>query len=349
MHKAFHGSYIYTYYSPATLWNEVSAKPYPSWNVRLNPASPTTSVVDVSGTSIQRTQAVTFEGGDSNNTVKVAVTTPYTIRKTSGTVYTAGQTAIIKTGEAFYIEAPVDHTGTFSPTGLHGEMYTSIDVFFLYFGSSYQRLVDADYAQQPVSLSAAFKAAEQSKPEDSLPEVSTPQEESIPESPSTSYDLNIKKVDAASISTPLRGATFEVYKCAVAGHTQSQHSPSPTSSDSCWVLADTKTTDGSGELIFAGLTAGQYALYEKTPPAGYIKSEKLWLFSVTDPQGVVFADSTITPNALCWYVFTNPQKESSLPLTGGAGLLPITLSSIVLLSAAGIIIFDKYRRKTRNI
>ena len=124
-HRAFHGSYKsgYSNWGASDIWTDIAIRPIPVFDLKFVTAGGSVTLVDPGdGAVVQRSPLITLTGGPAGNSVNVPVSAPFTLRRSNGEAVAAGNTVNIKIGEAFYIEAPKEYTGTFAPQGMQGEL-----------------------------------------------------------------------------------------------------------------------------------------------------------------------------------------------------------------------------------
>ncbi|MCL1816002.1 MAG: hypothetical protein FWG43_00180 [Clostridiales bacterium] len=163
VHLAMNGTWVHGYGDfigdADALWGRIATKPFPNWVLRLTPENPSVSVVTVNSQQVQRTALIMLTGGPSNNSIKFTVPSPYTIRKDT-IVYTAGMIAEIKIGESFYVEAPLNHIGSFDTGRIWEEIPSKIAVLILSFkGRDMQRIVTRKCYKQYVKMNINFGGA----------------------------------------------------------------------------------------------------------------------------------------------------------------------------------------------
>ncbi|MCL1951634.1 MAG: LPXTG cell wall anchor domain-containing protein [Oscillospiraceae bacterium] len=163
IHKALHGKYAggYSSYSPGKIWNAIEKLPYPNWDLKFVPEEPASSVVTLpDGTQVQRSEAITLQGGPPDNSVKVPVIAPYTIRKDGVAYSTPGTFVEVKVGESFYVEAPLGHTGTYDTGKLLGEKPSKFYVIILTTDDKGdQRIITWKYCKVSVRACVDFPGA----------------------------------------------------------------------------------------------------------------------------------------------------------------------------------------------
>ncbi|MDO5138287.1 MAG: SpaA isopeptide-forming pilin-related protein, partial [Oscillospiraceae bacterium] len=133
---------------------------------------------------------------------------------------------------------------------------------------------------------------------------------------------------------------------------------------------DSEATNANGKTSFSNLTHGYYEITEKTPPAGYVKTEDAtfyfkidsgivtWLRKGTNKPsewesetvaGIVSFESAKAEDTEAGTPATNDtftvQNEpgAALPSTGGLGTRMFTILGSVLLAFAGILLFRRRR------
>lgn len=162
-------------------------------------------------------------------------------------------------------------------------------------------------------------------------------------------DVKIRKHDAASPTTGLEGAVFEVYKpendrnCEVAAGSANRYTP--VAGDPITAV----TTSANGEIVVSGLYIGKadngdpaktrcYVLREKTQPAGYVLPEQdKRTFAVIVNAGVSDAADLDVPNTKV--------SVPALPLTGASGRVLLMLGGAVLvLASLGFALISRKRK-----
>ena len=175
-------------------------------------------------------------------------------------------------------------------------------------------------------------------------------------------DLDIVKVDANGMTTPLKGAKFELRKVVPDNPILNYYSADatlPTTS------GEEHKTGADGKAAFEGLTAGYYEVREAEMPPGYVRTGT-GVFYIRVANGeITHVERTVTEDDdgvshVIWlpgsddakFEFTaangnNPatakvgnEPGATLPNTGGSGTAKIYLLGILLiaLAAAGIAI-----------
>lgn len=158
------------------------------------------------------------------------------------------------------------------------------------------------------------------------------------------YDFSIvlTKVDSTNTTTTLSGAKFTLQ-----------------ASDGRYVQADGKlastayefTTDSDGQINFVGLAAGTYTLHETQAPADHVLPTSDMTITITageaDADGKIsswtLSDGTNTTTysadesgnlRLSGAVTVTNVPTGSLPMTGGAGTIALTVGGICLIAVA---------------
>ena len=162
LHRSIYGSYYVADPDPTAQWNQIAAQPYPDFELAFTPASPASSIVTLPGdVQVKRSEAITLTGGPAGNSVKIPLAPGgnYSIRK-GGTLYPPGTTAEIFVGESFFVEAPLNHSGTFNPGTLAGEKASKFTVIILYFPEEFrQRVITWKWDKQDIGLEVEFTSA----------------------------------------------------------------------------------------------------------------------------------------------------------------------------------------------
>ncbi len=157
-------------------------------------------------------------------------------------------------------------------------------------------------------------------------------------------------------TTPLAGATFELYRCGDASHTSAaDHSwTATTDAGCCWDVDDpvaTVTSGADGLVDFGGIDPGCYMLVETAAPAGYRVPHGQWLVTadaatrtVTSIEAHALKDASgdITGDLPPAFkkdagtgAYSLPNyKEWVMPLAGGTGPIALTAAGAALIAAA---------------
>lgn len=145
------------------------------------------------------------------------------------------------------------------------------------------------------------------------------------------FNVQVKKVDAANTSKTLKGATFELYD-----------------NEACTGAAlATAATGEDGTTNFNGmqLKAGTYYVKETAAPAGYILD--------STPKAIEINPEYNTSTSTVTVGLTNGTAEItvknvtlSAPSTGGMGTIMFTISGAILIAAAGVMFIILKRKKT---
>ena len=172
--------------------------------------------------------------------------------------------------------------------------------------------------------------------------------------------LNIVKVDREHPDIRLKGAQFELDRYTAPDSPEGSHSWTP--------VGDTQTTGPDGTVSFTNLLHGCYRISEIKAPAGYMYTGSGMFYVRIDENGMTLlskgdgldptqwpaAGSGLTGDVL---VFTTDGQDSLskiatvgnktgtvLPSTGGEGTGAYTLTGLVLIMAAGILMLVRRRR-----
>ena len=129
---------------------------------------------------------------------------------------------------------------------------------------------------------------------------------------------------------PLPGAKFELFVYDGDGNELPYYNDKADGEDGKYVV----TSDAEGNIVMAGLGVGEYVLRELEAPAGYVKSDKAYKFTVTatdDKDGRISDDAAVIGGRIQPADYTpegeaNPgiltianSRMTDLPTTGGAG------------------------------
>ena len=174
----------------------------------------------------------------------------------------------------------------------------------------------------------------------------------------TQYETFEVSTTAPASSSPLQGATFDLV-AVTSGETYTS-----------------TASDTNGLFSFKGLDAGKYTLKEKHAPAGYILDPttyyveiipvitdgKLVSYTVTCGANSNYQNSTVgsytisnagTGNVTAAKDATDPVayfkniETPTLPTTGGAGTLALTMGGVAMI-AAGLVLVMRVTRKGEN-
>ena len=113
--------------------------------------------------------------------------------------------------------------------------------------------------------------------------------------------------------------------------------------------AITATTNDKGEIVFAGLNAGQYTLKETTPPTGYNGLADPISFTLTADPSLDGCTWTIADNEDfvkdgVFTVTVENNKGIILPGTGGIGTVIFYVIGIMMIAAAIVMVVLKIRK-----
>ena len=174
------------------------------------------------------------------------------------------------------------------------------------------------------------------------------------------FSLQADKVDENN--APLTGAGFTLFKAykldsnglLPAGKTEATHADLPTApTGTKWVAVGAELT-GTTTFTWTGIDDGHYALLETTTPAGYNTMDPVE-FDVTTTHDTDSADPQLTALASTLANFTASLSTglidgdivnttgTVLPSTGGIGTTIFTVSGIVLMLGAVILLVSKKR------
>ncbi|WP_162551169.1 LPXTG cell wall anchor domain-containing protein [Paenibacillus tepidiphilus] len=122
--------------------------------------------------------------------------------------------------------------------------------------------------------------------------------------------LIVAKLDGADRTTPLAGATFELYRLNGTDR----------------VLVNTLTTDAAGGAVFRNLWLGSYVLIETAAPAGYIRDSAEYPVTIGSSAAVNLAvyNTAVAPTATATPV---PTASTSPEPTASATTSPVPTAS----------------------
>ena len=109
--------------------------------------------------NVQRTENIKFNAGDSANTVTIRVPNGITLHNISTGAKITNGNATIKSGQSFYISAPLSRTGSWSTGSLTGSLKTVLSVTRVNAAGNNQDLAYANYgidAGKKISLTVNF-------------------------------------------------------------------------------------------------------------------------------------------------------------------------------------------------
>ena len=109
--------------------------------------------------NVQRTENIKFTGGDAANTVTIRVPSGITLHNVSTGAKITNGNATIKSGQSFYISAPLSKTGSWSTGALTGSLKTVLSVTRVNAAGNNQDLAYANYGVdtgKKVSLTVNF-------------------------------------------------------------------------------------------------------------------------------------------------------------------------------------------------
>lgn len=161
-------------------------------------------------------------------------------------------------------------------------------------------------------------------------------------------ELTFTKQDTAEIPNPLAGAEFtlshDTDKCSICRGDKTHVT----------VPQKVQTSDSDGKVTFENIPSGHtYKLEETVVPAGYVKTGDTWSVVVAYDKVTVTVSkedgstATWTGDDLDNLAITN-RIYYELPSTGGPGTLLYVAGGILLLSASGFLLFQKYRSHKRE-
>jgi LPXTG-motif cell wall-anchored protein len=137
----------------------------------------------------------------------------------------------------------------------------------------------------------------------------------------------------------LEGAEFELYSSAA--------------SESERVLIGKETTGRDGLASWKGLEPGNYILIETEAPKGYLKYEKEIELTLAEDgtlmlSGEVKDNAVVISNTAKGRVTVRDESETyTLPATGGSGTTIFIMAGLMLMAAAGCLLYRK-QRKTKH-
>ncbi len=163
-------------------------------------------------------------------------------------------------------------------------------------------------------------------------------------------ELTFTKQDTAEIPNPLAGAEF-----TLSHDTENCSICRGDGKTSVTVPNQVQTSDADGKVTFTNIPSGHtYKLEETVVPAGYLKTGDTWSVVVAYDKVTV----TVSKEDGSTETWTDDDPESfvilnriyyALPSTGGPGtLLLYVAGGILLLSASGFLLFQKYRSRKRE-
>ena len=135
--------------------NYCKAASLPNTNISFSKSSVTAYVEG----NVQRTENIKFNAGDSANTVIIRVPSGITLHNVSTGAKVTNGNATIKSGQSFYISAPLSKTGSWSTGALTGTLKTVTSVTRVNAAGNNQDLAYANYgidAGKKVSLTVNF-------------------------------------------------------------------------------------------------------------------------------------------------------------------------------------------------
>lgn len=153
-------------------------------------------------------------------------------------------------------------------------------------------------------------------------------------------DVKITKVDGSDKTTPLEGATFQLFTKADLNEAYKN----PLTGETL-----TAQTGKDGVATFSSLPTGTYYLKEIKAPDGYKLSSAFYEMVVSkNEDGNIkveiknnLASSNIVGDATTGYSFTNYSTNSFMPDTGTRGLVPYAVITVVLLGASTVVLNKK--------
>lgn len=234
--------------------NYCKAASLPNTNISFSKSSVTAYVEG----NVQRTENIKFNAVDSSNTVVIRVPSGITLHNVSTGANVTNGNAIIKSGQSFYIYAPLSKTGSWSTGSLTGTLKTVTSVTRVNPSGNVQDLAYANYGVDTgkrVSLNVNFLSKGK---------------------------LNLIKTSAnpeitnGSSCYSFEGAEFGVYS-----------NPNVTSG-----LVGKLVTDKAGNTNALDLNAGTYWVKELKAPKGYALSSEVKKIQVSAGKTttVTFAD-----------------------------------------------------------
>lgn len=163
-------------------------------------------------------------------------------------------------------------------------------------------------------------------------------------------DLTLLKVDSGNTSKILSGAAFVLYKEDSTGNKQYY---SYVGNSTTWTsLAGNKTesdyqveTDDKGQIVFHGLTEGEYKLKETKAPDGYNLPDKEISLSVTADGEIVGPEGKVPGSGSTYTLTVKNSAGITLPETGGTGVIGYTCGGLLLMAAAAMYGFVLRRKR----
>lgn len=171
--------------------------------------------------------------------------------------------------------------------------------------------------------------------------------------------IDIYKIDKSDNTKKLSGAVFTLRKIAdkdpiSEGTYESEEGFDPIESE--------PTAEGTGKTGFANLKSGYYELTEKTPPAGYIKTEDLAVYFKIKNGKVTWLEKGSgkpstweekTEDTMVSFEAAKDDENASfsvknepgavLPNAGGPGTKLFTILGVILIAGAGVLLLKRCR------
>ena len=147
------------------------------------------------------------------------------------------------------------------------------------------------------------------------------------------FGFTLEKVDAKDNSVKLKDVVFKLTNAAGEYYTAG-------AADRFGAKEATVATDANGNIVFAGLAAGQYTLTEvSNPNKGYNLLTDPLVITVNADGSISYNNSAVKDNVL---VVEN-SKGSMLPTTGGVGTTIFYVVGLVLVLTAGVTLVARRR------
>ncbi|MBW3095490.1 hypothetical protein KIH75_09150 [Bifidobacterium sp. 64T4] len=170
-------------------------------------------------------------------------------------------------------------------------------------------------------------------------------------------DFEFTKKDGES-GDPLAGAEFQLYRYDGDCDETCKATPLDRLNPGKWQRIDVQTSGSDGKVKFAGLVEGTYRLIESKAPDGYLKPKGQWNvvvdMSKTDKEQLVI---TAVSDGVKPPAFETDKEQglsvanyhaTSIPSTGGRGLMIFTMAGAVLV-LAGVAITVKRTREADDL
>ena len=168
-------------------------------------------------------------------------------------------------------------------------------------------------------------------------------------------NLNIVKVDAKDMETPLIGAKFKIRELDPEGKGEYKQNG---------YIEESELTDSTGTIIFENLVSGYYEISEIKVPNGYlltgdetfyikVNNDIIVLISKdtrksVDNWSVRSESETLKFNSISKTVTLGNTSGSELPMSGGSGSFTYVLCGIVFMPISVVMMFFKMRHKGRR-